>query len=371
MTASVPAVSSFAAALAPIAREVGVTLPPPQVWTDRIAAVDAVDVDVLTDGAARLRALADRVTAVAGAVGDVADDLPAAWHGVAGQRAHTVVAKVHRDCDETGHRLHTAAVATSAAARGIADLRAALHATLDAVPGLVLAGRAIADLTRIDLETNRAVIAAMVQVAVTTVETALTVTESAVAEVLSVLADSTGRLADPAQLSDRTDVVHDRRPAVDMAGVVGTLAGAGAATAAAVGMAAAGAAGVVAQMIDTSLDTEPSHPVPHPVPSDPEPSVAVRADPVSPPPSTARAEPAPEPTPQEAAPTGRRPHLNLRWDDEPDRRDAAPAVQPTPEDAPVGVPPAERDTPAAVTRSGPAAAPDPDDDGGLALAGDR
>ncbi|MBE7161067.1 MAG: hypothetical protein INR72_07450, partial [Williamsia herbipolensis] len=248
MTAA-PAVA-FVAALAPIAREVGVVLPPPQAWSDRVAAIDGVDVEALAEESRRLRSVAEQVIDVAAGIGDVADDLPVAWSGVAGQRAHTAVADVHRSCDETAHRLHAAAAATAAAARGVADLRAALHTTLAAVPGLVLAGRAIAELTRLDLHTNRAVVAALLQATVTTVETALTVAESAITDVLTVLADSTGRLAEPPRTSTPpTDVGHPPRSTVETTALVGALAGAGAVTATAVGMAAAGASSVVARIV--------------------------------------------------------------------------------------------------------------------------
>ncbi|MEH3156418.1 MAG: hypothetical protein PGN29_14115 [Gordonia paraffinivorans] len=386
MTASVVA---FVTALAPIAREVGVTLPPPQAWSDRLAAIDDIDLDALTADARRLRSVTDQVVEVAAGIGDLADGLPAAWHGVAGHRAHSAVADVHRSCDEAGHRLRSAAEATSAAARGVADLRSALHTTLAAVPGLVLAGRAIAELTGLDLETNRAVVAAMLEATVATVETAMTVTESAITEVLTVLADTTGRLADPPQsTSTRTDVGLRPRPTVDVTGVVGALAGAGAAAAGAVGMAAVGAAGVVAHVVDTALDTqapEPASPVSPPPVSPPVEHVPQRPDRVA-----QDQTPVPEATTNRGAPAaGGRPQLNLRYDDEP----AAPSVVenvPAPEPPPVertgppepsapprvepaapGTSPEQHEAPAAVTRSGPAASPDPDDGGGLALAGDR
>lgn len=379
-------VASFVAALTPIAREVGVTLPSPQAWTDRLAAIDGIDVDVVGDEATRLRSLADSVTGVTDVVGAVADELPTVWQGIAGQHAHSAVTDIHRSCAETGHRLRVAAGATAAAARGVTDLRTALHATLAAVPGLVLAGRAIAELTRLDLQANRTVVAALLQAAVTTVETALTVAESAITEVLTVLADGSGRLAEAPEVgASRTDVVHEPRPAVAATGVVGALAGAGAATAAAVGMAAVGAAGVVAHIVDTALDTprDPDHLRPSPA----VPSEVPRGEP------PAGSRPQDDPVMGRAgtpdAPTvGPRPQLNLRYDDEqpaptpppgpvqpePSPSELIPAEPPAPVDddgeAPV-TPPEKHDAPAVATRPGPAATPDPDDGGGLALAGDR
>lgn len=390
-----PAVA-FVAALAPIAREVGVALPSPQAWSARLTAIEDIDVEVLTDGSRRLRSMAEQVTDVAATIGDVADDLPTAWNGIAGKRAHSAVADVHSSCDETAHRLHTAAAATSAAARGIADLRHALHVTLAAVPGLVLAGRAIAELTRLDLETNRAVVAALLQATVTTVETALTVTESAITDVLTVLADSTGGLAEPPRAgAPRTDVGHRPRPTVDATGVVGALAGAGAVTATAVGMAAVGAASVVAQVVDTVLDTDPTEPgSPIPPSAEAPRTAAPQSEATQQPETTQQPGPAdrtdlpgPDVGEHRDRPTGVRPQLNLRYDDEPSREpgapdpavpDQAPAdpVPATPpaaraDPAPPAEAPAQHEAPAAVTRSGPPATPDPDDGGGLALAGDR
>ncbi|MEH3157181.1 MAG: hypothetical protein PGN29_18385 [Gordonia paraffinivorans] len=393
MTAPTYPVVAFVAALAPIAREVGVTLPPVAGWQARLAAVDGIDVGALDVDAARLRTLADRVSAATATVGDVADGLPDAWLGVAGRRAHTAVGDVHDQCDEAAQRLRTAATASAAASRGVSDLRAALHATLAAVPVLVLAGRAIADLTPLDLVGNRALIAAMLQAAVATVETAMGVTETAVAEVLTVLADSTLRLADPLPpaLGDRTDVVHERRGSVDAAEVVGALAGAAVATAAAVGAAAAGAASVVAQVVDAAFDDAPSPDAPRP--TAPEPSTP--ADPHEPARQPDSATSAATATggsdgPPVATPPQR---LNLRVDDDPtpppvteappapvDDSSAAVDDSPAPDNdrpAPAvdrpDVPTVreEHDAPAVAARQGPPATPDPGDGGGLALAGDR
>ena len=369
-------VAAFVAALTPIAREVGVELPAPQVWAERIAAVDGVDVDVLVDEAARLRSLAESVGGAAVTIGAVAGELPAVWQGAAGQRAHSAVAEIHGSCEQMSDRLRVAAGATAAAARGVTDLRVALHATLAAVPGLVLAGRAIAGLTRLDLQTNRVVVAALLQAAVTTVETALTITESAITEVMTVLADSSARLAQtPDPGAGRTDVVHGPRPTVAVTGVVGAVAGAGAAATAAVGMAAVGAAHIVDAARDTPGHPDEARPSPA-LPSD----TAVRQS-NSPPPPPPQDDADRHLTPSAPA-IGTRPQLNLRYDDqEPARHDrvqpdsdAGPAAPAAPVDqgheSPVA-PPEEHDAPAAATRSGPAASPDPDDGGGLALAGDR
>ncbi|MBJ7290655.1 hypothetical protein [Williamsia sp.] len=401
-----------------IAAQVGVAVPDESAVAARFAATDSIDLDALAGDAALLD---DVITTLHGAT-DTAHDarrgLPRVWSGAAAETADTAVATHLRAAQDVIDGIGTVSATVAAAAIALGRVQEEKHRTLamlrtDRVAGQPMSTISVDDIDA-DPESCRAEITAAVELFTRTMD----VVDDAVAVILTALTDSFVALPAPREVgpavspesayrsvprrdshtSRRTDVVvtptagaDHRRGGSDSDVVVAaisagaSIAGAALAAASSVGTAAAAGVGAVLTHLmdaagDTRIDDNGDHtvvppgppsasPVPAaPDPAAPDPAAPVHSAPVPAAPTTSMQGPTTQPSigVEPSAPSVRRyePEIVPEVPAEPAPSSSTAADDVAARNVP-SVGPRRRD------REPPRGRPDPDDGGGLALAGDR